>query len=49
MATRQELFRQGEAVRQQLQHGSHGSTGGGVIDTVPGLRRLTTEAGFGAV
>ena len=49
MATRQQLFQQGEAVRQQLQHGSHGSTGGGVTDTVPGLRRLTTEVGFGAV
>ena len=49
MATRQELFHKGEAVRQQLQHGSHGSTGGGVTDTVPGLRRVTTEAGFGAV
>jgi 4-carboxymuconolactone decarboxylase len=49
MATRHELFRKGEAVRQQLQHGSHGVTGGSVTDTVPGLRRLTTEAGFGAV
>lgn len=49
MATRQELFQQGEAVRQQLQHGAHGSTGGAVTGTVPGLRRLTTEAVFGVV
>jgi 4-carboxymuconolactone decarboxylase len=49
MPTRQELVRSGEAVRQQLQHGAHGSTGGAVTGTVPGLRQFTTEAVFGAV
>jgi len=49
MATRQERLQRGEAVRQQLQHGSHGSTGGAVTGNVPGLRQLSTEAVFGAV
>jgi len=49
MATRQELFHNGEAVLQQLRQGSPGSIETPVASMVPGLRRLTLEANFGAV
>ncbi len=48
MSTRQELFERGEAVRRQLQHGSHTSSGR-ANSTVPGVSRLTTEAVFGGI
>lgn len=49
MITREELLQRGEAVRQQLQHGAHGSTGTAVNAAVPGVSRFTKEAVFGAV
>lgn len=49
MMTRDELARRGDAVRQHLQHGAHGSTGTAVNASVPGVSRFTKEAVFGAV
>lgn len=50
MPTRQELFERGEAIRQQLQHGSHAaSPGSSAVSTAPGVRRFTSEAVFGGI
>ncbi len=49
MASREELFRRGTQIREQLQHRTNPPMGPSATSAVPGVSRLTTEVAFGAV